>query len=229
MTNGDITRWFSAFIKQNEALTSDGLFYSEPFKSQKFYSISDTEYREIPGEATGNALVYINLLMARESEQYERTAYSFIDMFGFLGGLYDSLLFIGFMFASLTQAKIFDFKLISKLYQLSETPDDSSYKDSYPTEKNVNYFISSEPSQEEPEIEEEKQPVRSVEKSKLSYDDRFGIPRVSSFNNEDSIPEPEDEKLSTKVLTDLSNELSNRRSIKFKWYDVYPYFRCLLC
>ena len=107
MTNGDITRWFSAFIKQNEALTSDGLLYSEPFKSHKFYSISGTEYREIPGEATGNALVYINLLMARESDQYERTAYSFIAMFGFLGGLYDSILFVGFIFVSLAQIHSF--------------------------------------------------------------------------------------------------------------------------
>ena len=227
MTNGDITRWFSAFIKQNEALTSDGLLYSEPYKSHKFYSISDTEYREIPGEATGNALVYINLLMARESDQYERTAYSFITMFGFLGGLYDSTLFVGFIFVSLAQAKIFDFELISKLYQLSETPDDSSYKDSCPTEGNVNYFVSSEPSQEEQEIEEEKQPAQSAKKSNVSHNQRFNVAKIPSLNNEDSIPEPEDEKTSAKVINDLSNELNNRRSIIYKWYDVYPYFKCL--
>ena len=174
-------------------------------------------------------LAYISLGMAREFEQYERTVYSFLDMGGFLGGIYDSLLFIGFMFASLSQTKLFDFKLISKLYQLSDSPDDSSScSNSYPIENDANYFISSEPSQEEPEIEEEKQPVQSAERSKLSSDDRFGIPRVSSLNNEDSIPEPDDEKLSAIVLTDLSNELSNRRSIKYKWYDVYPNIKFLL-
>ena len=229
MTNDGTTRWFEALLKLNEAQTSDGIFYNEAFKSRKFYSITERHYKAIPGEATGNVLAYITLGMARESDQYERSAYSFIDMFGFLGGLYDSLFFIGFMFVSLTQTKLFNFKLISNLYQLSEPLDDStSCQDLYQIERNADYFVSSEPSREENEIEEEKRPVRTFEKSKLSYDERFVIPKVSSLNNEDSIPEPEDEKLSTKVLTDLTNELSNRRSIKYKWYDVYPNIKFLL-
>ena len=147
MTNDGTTRWFEALVKQNEALTSDGIFYGEPFKSQKFYSVMQKHYKVIPGEATGNVLAYITLGMARESDLYERSVYSIIDMFGFLGGLHDSLFFIGFMFVSLTQTKLFNFKFISKLYQLSEPLEESSScQDSYPIENKANYFVSSEPS-----------------------------------------------------------------------------------
>ena len=241
MTNDGKTRWFEALLKQNEARTSDGMLYSEPFKSQKFYSISNEQFKEIPGEATGNVLAYITLGMARESDQYERTAYSFIAMFGFLGGLYSSLFFIGSVFVSLTQSKLFEFRLISHLYQLSDSPDSKpSDSDSFSNQKNVDFFISSEPShrelsyrvplhkeplQQESEMEEEKQLDKGFEKSKLSYDRRFVIPKVSSLNNEDSLPEPEEERLSDKVIGDLSNELSNRRSVDYKWYDIYPDFR----
>ena len=147
LTNDNNTQWFEAFLKQNEALTSDGRIYGESFESKKFYSITNTVYKIIPPtNVTEGVLAYITLGISRESEKYERNAYTFVSVFGFLGGLYDSLFFIGFVFVSLTQSKLFDFRLISKLYQLSDSPDDSSpFKDSFPQSKRIaGYLVKNE-------------------------------------------------------------------------------------
>ena len=141
------TQWFEAFLKQNEALTSDGRIYGESFESKKFYSITNTVYKIIPPtNVTEGVLAYSTLGISRESEKYERNAYTFVSVFGFLGGLYDSLFFIGFVFVSLTQSKLFDFRLISKLYQLSDSPDDPSpFKDSFSQSKRIaGYLVKNE-------------------------------------------------------------------------------------
>ena len=64
--------------------------------------------------------------------------------------------------------------------------------------------------------------------AKLSNDDSCTIPKIFDIDNEDSIPNPDDEKLSDKVVADLSNELNNRRSILYQWYDVFPNFRLFI-
>ena len=150
LTNDNNTQWFDSFLKQNEALTSDGRFYGEPFKSKKFYAITNTVYKIIPPtNLTEGVLAYITFGMARESEKYERNAYTFVSMVGFLGGLSDSLFFLGFVLVSLTQSKLFNFRLIDKLYQISDSSDDSSpFKDSNSKSKRINdHLIRSEPQQ----------------------------------------------------------------------------------
>ena len=110
MTNDGNTQWFEGLIKENEAFTSDGWIYNEPFESQKFYSITDIYYKVIPSKVLNKSLAYISFGMARELNHLERNAYNLAEMFSFLGGLYDSLFFLGFLFISVTHSKLFDFR-----------------------------------------------------------------------------------------------------------------------
>ena len=84
-------------VQQNEALLSDNLIFPGSYESLKFYSVSNTKSRVVNPAFIANALCSAILNLDRKHEQYERTVYSFFDLFGFLGGLFDTLAFGGFL------------------------------------------------------------------------------------------------------------------------------------
>ena len=61
-----------------------------------FYDIGNKNIRTINSVASGGALVFITVASDPRTIQYERTVYSLLDLFGYLGGLYDFMLFVGF-------------------------------------------------------------------------------------------------------------------------------------
>ena len=60
----------------------------------------------------------VTVRLARESDHYERVVYSFFDMFGYLGGLFDFCYFIGYLLVWYSNDKYFKYKLLSSLYQV---------------------------------------------------------------------------------------------------------------
>ena len=84
-------------VQQNEALLSDNLIFPGSYESLKFYSVSNTINRVVNPEIIGNALCSSIINLDRKYEQYERTVYSFFDLFGYIGGLFDTLAFCGFL------------------------------------------------------------------------------------------------------------------------------------
>ena len=91
----DLTTWVAYLVQENTALKSDNLFYNEPFKESTFYDVGDKNIRMV-NQATTGSFLFITVGPHAETIQYERTVYSLLDLFGYLGGLYDFMLFIGF-------------------------------------------------------------------------------------------------------------------------------------
>ena len=66
-------------------------------------------------------MLFISIGNYAQTIQFERTVYSFLDLFGYLGGLYDFLLIVGFVFVNNFQEKIYQNLIASNMYQIKST------------------------------------------------------------------------------------------------------------
>ena len=103
------------------------MLYNEPFEQSTFYDIGTKNIKTINQVATGGAVAFISVGPDPKTIQYERTVYSLFDLFGYLGGLYDFMLFIGFWLVNTFQDKIFYNSLISSLYQVKPSKDKDEF------------------------------------------------------------------------------------------------------
>ena len=83
-------------VQQNKAIINDDYIATNSEESLTYYSTSNPNYRTMNKEYS-DSLLRIHISLSRESDRYERVVYSFFDMFGYLGGLFDFLYFIGFI------------------------------------------------------------------------------------------------------------------------------------
>ena len=108
-------------IKQNKALISDNLIFSNGFDNKHFYTVETPRYRLFNNDLSANLVMTINLRLSRESEQYERIVYTFFDLFGYLGGLFDFLYFIGYIWVRYFNDKYYIYTMLTKLYQVEQS------------------------------------------------------------------------------------------------------------
>ena len=79
-------------------------------------------------KVTGGAVALLSIALGKKTIEYERIVYSFIDMFGFLGGLYDFMYITGFISFMFFQNRVFNFKIFSSLYHVEVEPkEDKSF------------------------------------------------------------------------------------------------------
>ena len=81
-------------VRQNKAILTDDYFAAISTETHNFYSL-ETPITRI--NRSGNQfLLEIYIRLSKESEQHERVVYSFFDLFGYIGGLFDFLYFVGY-------------------------------------------------------------------------------------------------------------------------------------
>ena len=124
-------------IQENEALVSDNLFFSTGQKSLKYYAISDPIYKSYSNSQNPLLLTHISMSLDKESERYERVVYTFFDMFGYLGGLFDFLYFVGYIFVGYFNNRHYMHKLLSKLYQIEKSQDSHDLINDKTLEKSI--------------------------------------------------------------------------------------------
>ena len=80
-------------------------------------------------KVTGGAVALLSIALGKKTIEYERIVYSFIDMFGFLGGLYDFMYITGFIWFMFFQNRVFNFTIFSSLYHVEVEPkEDKSFE-----------------------------------------------------------------------------------------------------
>ena len=131
--NPDSTTWFDALVQVNEAYMSDNRLYGAPYDVKEFFSLSQKEVKLINKDLAFNSLSLITITNDPHTIRYERQVYSLFDMFGFLGGLYDFLLFVGFWLISTLQDKIFYNSIFSDLYQVKASKNNEDFDELYTT------------------------------------------------------------------------------------------------
>ena len=112
--------YYDLRIKQNKAIIIDDIIATNSYESITYYSTNIPNYRTVNKEASEN-LLRAFVVLSRESEQYERVVYSFFDMFGYLGGLFDFLYFVGFIWVEWFNEKYYNLRILTKLYQVEQS------------------------------------------------------------------------------------------------------------
>lgn len=84
-------------------------------------------------DETDGEIMKINLLASSSTAVYERKVYSLFDVFATLGGIYNSLFTLGFLFCSAFSYNLYLSSLIRKLYHFkarfeSELPKNQKKK-----------------------------------------------------------------------------------------------------
>ena len=105
--------------QKNKAYLADNLFFNYDYEEKTFYNVKKRQYRTLSTAAEDDVLSIV-VSLDKESEEYERVVYTFIDMFGFLGGLFDFMFFSGFIFIQFFTENSFFNSAFSKLYQVQE-------------------------------------------------------------------------------------------------------------
>ena len=182
-----------------------------------FYDIGNKNIRTINSVASGGALVFITVASDPRTIQYERTVYSLLDLFGYLGGLYDFMLFIGFWFVDSFQEKIFYNLLMSDLYQVKP-----------PQEKENNFNRLDISVQEESKSNHPISTINNTPSSSLQYSSQNRIqPNVWNHTEQVSrIDSLHNIYQTSKITENLKAELKNRRSYSFKMHNIWwPIFK----
>ena len=114
-------------VQQNHAYMIDNPFFDFGYKKVSFYN---ADSRSMITNSIGNQREFLSLSikMDNTSDEYERVVYSFLDMFGFLGGLFDFMYFIGYFWTQYFSNTLFFNNIFSKIYQV-EVSQENDRKD----------------------------------------------------------------------------------------------------
>ena len=198
--------WLDTYVQVNEADISDNRIYGEPYKVEQFYGISQKYFKTINQYLGRNlkSIAAITFVNDPQTIKYERQVYSLSEMFGFLGGLYDFLLFIGFCITHTFQDKILYNSIFSDLYQVR-------------TKKNKDF--SSTLNETRYSIAKDKVLSFRTERKMAKKCNIFTSPtRSNTLANEQAKYRSENGEL----VENLSNELIKRRAYNYRCHNMLP-------
>ena len=104
-------------VQKNEGSTTDNIFYNINFKNIKYYNANTKIFVIEDINVNNNNILSIYFNLDATSNIYERAVFTYIDMFGFLGGLFDFVLFIGLIFVNYFTDKMYHNSVFANLYQ----------------------------------------------------------------------------------------------------------------
>ena len=116
--NDDFATYADLKVQQNKAYLADSLFFNYNFEEETYYNVKNRNHKTVNSALIQNSLLGIFISLDKESEEYERVVYTFLDMFGFLGGLFDFMFFCGFILTQYCTEKSYLNSVFSKLYQV---------------------------------------------------------------------------------------------------------------
>ena len=201
-------------IRENTALLSDNRVFHSGFDKKSHYSVSNSIANTYTIDEYPNAVGFINFKLDKITEEHERIVYSFLDMFGYIGGLYDFLFFFGYIFVSGFQNKLYNHEIISKLYQIEKFDKKkakSSKFDDFSNESRMKRTVKSHTLH------------NLQEESKIDFKANSISSEVSYSNNES---EANSESIAAKI-NDVSNKLKLRRSYNYRFYQLIPFSNLL--
>ena len=143
--------------------------------------------------------------------QFERTVYSMLDLFGYLGGLYDFMLVVGFFLVNGFQDKIYQNLISSNMYQVKST----ARTDRVGADLNRT-FIEETKNNWQNNTTTLNTSLSSIRKSKRNS----GLSSIK-YNQEDISRVDSTHNFQTyKKLEDFRAECSSRRMYTFKFHNI---------
>ena len=197
--------------------------------------MNQKQYKVINTQASNKAVCLISFALDQKTIEYERTVYSFMDMFGFLGGLYDFLYFCGYFCIAFFQTRLFDYTVFSGLYHLEVESKEDNHEEK--TAGQLESMIRAMPGmiKSQDNINNEWIEFSKEEDNKHNYEDKKNL---NERNKSDpySLIQTDHERVSlehtnthTQKIEKAKEALKNRRRFDYKWHHMLPHLRFLLC
>ena len=116
------TKFNRLYVRKNTATLTDSVLQLGigDTQQQTFYSVSKVNSDFMNVIPTDGTLVRWVFMMDSQEDTYERVVYSLLDMSGNIGGLYGVFIAGGGVIIGLFAQRLFEFSMISRLYQTSE-------------------------------------------------------------------------------------------------------------
>ncbi|CAI2386664.1 unnamed protein product [Moneuplotes crassus] len=131
----------NAFIQVNEAEIQDSYFAYQPGGSNKeFFEIERVDTNLISSQVHQGELLHINFAKDPASKSYERTVFSFMEVTGNIGGLFEILQIAGGFIVGIFSGRLFTFSMLSSLYHV-DMPSNSKVKKVNEETKDNSYKI----------------------------------------------------------------------------------------
>lgn len=105
-------------IKENVVQTNDNLFMNMYAEESKFYSIGSRDKEAHNFAAKGDDYITIYFHLSQEYDLYQRSVFTFFDMFGQFGGMYQILVLFGSILVSKASTMQFKNSILSRLYHV---------------------------------------------------------------------------------------------------------------
>ena len=121
-------------IQNNEIELKENWLFNIFSKAKNFYSIGNRHVSNENYELNDKSYLNIYIKLSQQYTNYERTVFTFFDMFGMLGGFFELFSLIGFLFVNRISTNLFNNCLLSSLYQVKARSSNSSKV--FPVQKN---------------------------------------------------------------------------------------------
>jgi hypothetical protein len=125
-------------IQHNTAELKESLVFNLNSKTEEFYSIGKRLVVSDNFELRQRAYLNVYMKLSQETDLYERTVFTFFDMLGLLGGVFEILHSFGFITVSLISTKLFNNSILSQLYHVKDTSKNINHM------KKTNHSISND-------------------------------------------------------------------------------------
>ena len=121
-------------MENNEVELKENLLFNIFSEITNFYSIGRRSVSSQNFEFNDQSYFILYLKLSQQYTNYERTVFTFFDMFGMLGGFFELFSLIGFLFVNRISTNLFNNCLLSSLYQVKARSSNSSKV--FPVQKN---------------------------------------------------------------------------------------------
>jgi len=113
-------------IQNNEVEYRENLLFDILPQNNNFYSIGNMRETTNNFQRSGQAYFEMYFVFSQEYTYYERNVYSFFDMFGVLGGIYEMFSIGGYFMVTFITSRMFNNSLLSSLYQINKKSSTSN-------------------------------------------------------------------------------------------------------
>ncbi|CAI2386634.1 unnamed protein product [Moneuplotes crassus] len=129
----------NSFIQVNEAEVQDSYFAYQPGGSNKeFFEIERVDTKLISSQVHQGELLNLKFVKDAASKSYERTVFSFMEVTGNIGGLFEILQIAGGFIVGIFSGRLFTFSMFSSLYHVDMPSNNKAKKVNEETK--VNFY-----------------------------------------------------------------------------------------
>lgn len=211
------------FVRDITAETLDQYIQLTGSKKYSFYSVIDSR-DQIVLEDSKKQFMSVFIRLDSTSESYSRQVYSFSDLLAQVGGIYQSIFFIGVLFVGIFSERLFISSILRKIYQLDKIREDQ-----------IKYCLLNENKQENQIDTEniEDQPSETVHLSKVLEDGivdpqeaeqtKRALVKTVALVDKENKGSQLDLDRKERIFETIRFLLANRLLFKYTYSDIFQY------